>query len=106
MIFYKQCFALYAIIQGEVTDSATAPALLKLNPKSFRNLSPGRICDFCCCCVYYYIVHYLPFKQIQKLKLKKKKKKVEVFAELAYRRISKLTKITVNYLQLTTLCLS
>ena len=47
MIFYEQCFALYAIIKGEIAyNSATVPALVKLDPRSFRNLFPGRICDF------------------------------------------------------------
>ena len=68
MIFYKQCFALYAIIHGEVADSATVTAFLELDPRSFCNLSPGRICDSYCCCVYYYTMHCLPLKQINKLK--------------------------------------
>ena len=65
MIFFKQCYALYAIIQGEVAALATVPALLELDSRSFCNLSPGRVCDFYCCCVYYYTVHYLPLKQIK-----------------------------------------
>ena len=64
MIFYKQCFGLNAILQGEAADSATVPALLELDPRSFRNLSPGKICDFYCC-VYYCTVRYLPLKQIK-----------------------------------------
>ena len=94
MIFYKQCFAQYAIIDGEVADSATVPALLELDPRSFRKNE--RICDFYCfvleefvifivivfiiilfmeefvifycCCVCYYTVYYIPLIQIKKLK--------------------------------------
>ena len=47
-------FCFNAIIQGEIVDLVTLPALLELDPKSFRNLSRGRICNFYCCCVYYY----------------------------------------------------
>ena len=66
MIFYKKCFALYAIIQEAVADSATVLALSELDPRPFRNLSPGKICDFCFCCVYFYTMYYLPHKQIKK----------------------------------------
>ena len=43
MIIYKQGFALYAIMQGEVADSATVPALLELDPRSVTT----RLNDVC-----------------------------------------------------------
>ena len=51
---------LHFMLLYKVADFATVPALLELDPRSFRGLSPERVCDFYCGCVYYSTVNYFP----------------------------------------------